>query len=144
MDIYSKQKRSEMMSRVRVANTKPEMIVRRKLHSLGFRFRLHRKELPGKPDIVLTKHRAVIFVHGCFWHQHESCSKAKPPSSNVEFWENKLKENMRRDFRNVSELKRLGWHVLIVWECETKNDKYIKSVNDFLNSRKASSAAKST
>lgn len=124
MDIYSKEKRSEIMSKVRSSGTKPEVLVRKKLHSLGFRFRLKGKSLPGKPDVVLPKYKTVVFVHGCFWHHHKGCGKSKLPTSNVEFWETKIFENVRRDTKIKSQLKKLGWRVLVIWECETKNDKY--------------------
>jgi DNA mismatch endonuclease, patch repair protein len=120
MDIYSREKRSEIMSKVQSQGTKPEIIVRKRLHSLGFRFRLHNRKLPGTPDIVLPRHHSVIFVHGCFWHHHKGCSKSKLPSSNTEFWEAKIAENVRRDKKKIAQLKRLGWRVLIIWECETK------------------------
>jgi len=105
------------MSRIRKTNTKPEIAVRRLLHRLGYRFRLHQRGLPGVPDIVLPKHRTVIFVQGCFWHQH-SCKLGKAPKSNREYWLPKLKRNRERDARNIRELRRLGWQVIIVWECE--------------------------
>ena len=122
MDIYSREKRSEIMSKVRSQSTGPEIIVRKYLHSLGFRFRLHSKKLPGTPDIVLRKYQSVIFVHGCFWHHHKGCRRSKMPSSNMEFWDTKISTNIRRDKRNTSKLKQLGWRVLIIWECETKNE----------------------
>lgn len=124
MDIYSKEKRSEIMSKIRSSGTKPEVIVRKKLHSLGFRFRLKGKALPGKPDIVLSKYHAVVFVHGCFWHHHKGCGKSKFPASNVEFWQAKILENVRRDAKVKIQLKKLGWRVSVIWECETKNGKY--------------------
>jgi DNA mismatch endonuclease (patch repair protein) len=131
MDIYTKEKRSEIMSNVRSSGTKPEVIVRKKLHSLGFRFRLHKKALPGKPDIVLPKHQAVVFVHGCFWHHHKGCGKSKLPASNAKFWETKIFENARRDAKVRSELKRLGWRVLVIWECETKSGTYVQKLRRF-------------
>lgn len=118
-DIYDSQQRSALMSAIRTQNTKPEMIVRSILHRIGYRFRLHRKDLPGRPDIVLPKYRTVIFVNGCFWHQHKGCKKARRPKSNREFWDAKLDANIRRDMRNQSDLEELGWRVLVVWECET-------------------------
>jgi DNA mismatch endonuclease (patch repair protein) len=108
------------------------MVVRRKLHSLGFRFRLHSKRLPGKPDIVLPKYHSVIFVHGCFWHHHEGCPKSKLPTSNAEFWANKISGNVRRDEKNIRDLEHMGWRTLVVWECETKNGSYISKITDFL------------
>jgi len=108
-----------MMASVGSADTKPEKIVRSILHALGYRFRLHRKDLPGSPDIVLPKYKKVIFVHGCFWHQHEGCAKAKRPTSRMRFWDKKLDGNMSRDKQNISELRTAGWTVNIVWECQT-------------------------
>ena len=118
-DSDSKQKRRKVMQSIRSRNTKPEIRVRLLLHSLGFRFRLHRKDLPGSPDIVLPKYRTVIFVNGCFWHQHPECKYSKQPKSNLEYWERKLKNNVLRDERNIRNLQALGWKTLVVWECET-------------------------
>ncbi len=103
------------------SNTKPEVIVRRVLHGMGLRFRLHRKDLPGSPDIVLPRHRTVVFVHGCFWHRHLGCRKASTPKTRVEFWMEKFDANVARDRRKEDELKELGWRVITVWECETKD-----------------------
>mgnify|MGYP000863008343 CR=1 FL=1 len=119
MDRISPQKRSEVMSRIKGKNTKPELVVRRLLHRMGYRFRLHRKDLPGKPDIVLPKWRTAIFVHGCFWHGHE-CPRGSTPASNVEFWSEKIRRNKERDQRAVSALGNAGWQVLTLWECELK------------------------
>lgn len=130
-DVYSREKRSEVMSKVRSTDTRPELTVRRNLHSLGFRFRLHKKNLPGKPDIVLTRHRAIVFVHGCFWHHHTQCQKSKLPVSNADFWRNKILRNTRRDKQNISKLKRLGWRVLVIWECEIRTARYISKVKRF-------------
>jgi len=107
------------MSRVKGKDTKPEMLIRRSLHRLGYRFRLHRKDLPGSPDIVLPKFRTAIFVNGCFWHGHD-CPRGKRPASNTAFWNEKLNKNEERDQRNYQALKQLGWHVEVVWECEIK------------------------
>lgn len=120
-DIFSAEKRSEIMSKVKSKNTKPERVVRSLLHQLGYRFRLHRQDLPGKPDIVLPKYQSVIFVHGCFWHQHPDCRKATIPQKNRDFWEKKLLRNMKRDQEHIQELKNIGWFVLVVWECEIKD-----------------------
>jgi DNA mismatch endonuclease (patch repair protein) len=133
MDIYSREKRSELMSKVRTAGTRPEMTVRRKLHSLGFRYRLHSGNLPGKPDIVLPKHRSVIFVHGCFWHHHKGCPKSKLPVTNAEFWRDKIFSNVKRDAKKTTELKKLGWQVLIIWECEAKSGQFTKKLDRFMN-----------
>jgi len=121
MDTLSKKKRSWNMSQIKGKNTKPELKVRSFLHKQGFRFRLHRKDLPGCPDIVLSKYNTVIFVHGCFWHRHSDCKYAYKPKSKLDFWENKFKRTIERDRTNIEDLKKKGWNVLIVWECETKN-----------------------
>jgi len=121
MDKVSKDKRSEIMSRVRSKNTKPEMMVRSALHKAGYRFRLHRKDLPGKPDIVLPKHGTVIFVHGCFWHRHD-CKKATTPKSNEEYWKKKFERNVNSFSESKSKLIGLGWKVLVVWECQTEKE----------------------
>ncbi len=110
------------MSRIRGTNTKPEVRVRSMLHHMGYRFRLHRKDLPGKPDIVLPKYETVIFVHGCFWHRHPDCQFAYTPKSRVEFWTKKFARNVERHSEVESELVALGWNVVVVWECETKNE----------------------
>lgn len=114
------------MSRVGGKNTKPERVVRSMLHRLGFRFRLHRKDLPGMPDIVLPKHGKIIFVHGCFWHGHPDCPRAKRPTTNKEFWREKLDKNIARDKATMQALKELGWDVLIVWTCEVKDTEHLK------------------
>lgn len=121
-DIYTKKKRSEIMSRVKSKNTGPEMIVRSRLHKLGYRFVLNRKNLPGSPDVVLPKYKCAIFVHGCFWHQHPKCKKAAIPKDNRDFWSRKLAENKARDKRNIKLLRREGWNVIIIWECNIKKD----------------------
>lgn len=107
------------MSGIRTKNTKPELIVRRFLHSRGFRYRIHRKDLPGCPDIVLPRYRSVVFVHGCFWHQHPECRYAVMPKSNRQFWREKFRGNRERDERHRDELEALGWKVFVIWECET-------------------------
>ncbi len=109
------------MSRIRGKDTKPELRVRSQLHRMGYRFRLHRKDLPGRPDIVLPKYDTVIFVHGCFWHRHKGCRFAYTPKTRVEFWETKFDQNVRRDKRNAAALWRGGWRVLKIWECETES-----------------------
>lgn len=109
------------MSRVRGKDTTPEMIVRRVAHGLGYRFRLHRRDLPGRPDLVFPRRRAVIFVHGCFWHHHEGCPKASLPKSRTEYWKEKFRTNRERDVKALAELERLGWRSMVVWECETKD-----------------------
>lgn len=120
-DTISSEQRSRNMSRIKSRDTKPEILVRSLLHRAGFRFRLHAKELPGKPDIVLPKYKTVIFVHGCFWHQHPGCSRATMPSTRTEYWQPKLKANASRDKLHRATLIDLGWEVRVVWECETGN-----------------------
>ena len=115
-DIVSPETRSRMMSGIRGRHTRPELVVRSALHARGFRFRLHVSDLPGKPDLVFPKHRAVIQVHGCFWHRH-GCAKTTTPSTNVEFWETKFHQNIERDIRAEANLEKLGWRVGLVWEC---------------------------
>jgi DNA mismatch endonuclease (patch repair protein) len=117
-DRFTPEKRSEIMRQVKSSDTSPELSVRKLLHSLGFRFRLHRKDLPGKPDIVLPRYQSVIFVNGCFWHQHPRCKRAALPVANHDWWSKKLTRNAQRDRANILELKKLGWLVLTVWECE--------------------------
>ncbi len=118
MDIWSKEKRSHVMSRIRSSDTKPEIVLRSALHRLGYRFRVNKKDLPGKPDIVLMKYNTVIFVHGCFWHFHNECREGRIPTSNTLFWSEKLSKNIDRDRRNQTRLEELGWKVIVVWECE--------------------------
>lgn len=121
VDTLSPKKRSWNMSRIKSSNTKPELKVRSLLHRKGYRFRLHRKDLPGKPDIVLQKYKTVIFVHGCYWHRHKGCKYAYNPKSRIGFWQNKFSQNVERDKENYETLKSLGWNVIVVWECELKN-----------------------
>ena len=110
------------MSRIGSRDTKPELVVRSALHRMGYRFRLHRKDLPGTPDIVLPRHGTVIFVHGCFWHRHKGCSACYTPKTRTEFWKKKFGDNVRRDRRNTRLLRQRGWKVFVVWECETGSD----------------------
>jgi DNA mismatch endonuclease, patch repair protein len=119
-DKFSSKKRSEIMSRVTGYDTKPEKLVRTILHNMGYRFRLHRKDLPGRPDIVLPLHKKIILVHGCFWHGHKGCNRSKRPTSNVEFWNRKLTRNIERDKQILRDLKSSGWETLIVWGCQTR------------------------
>jgi DNA mismatch endonuclease (patch repair protein) len=122
------------MSLVRGANTKPEMKVRSIVHRLGFRYRLHVSKLPGKPDLVFPKLHKVLFVHGCFWHRHSGCSLARLPKSRLDFWKPKLEGNRRRDLRNLSRLRRAGWKVGVVWECElAKSDRLKTKIERFLD-----------
>ena len=116
------EQRSRNMSAIKSKNTKPEIAVRKLLHSMGYRFRLHRKDLPGSPDIVLPKYKTVIFVHGCFWHRHNNCKYATTPKTRKEFWENKFEENVKRDNLNQANLSLKGWKIIILWECQLKED----------------------
>ena len=120
MDRISKARRSWNMSRIRSGNTGPERIVRSMLHCMGYRFRLHVKDLPGKPDIVLPKYRTIIFVHGCFWHRHPACKYAYTPKSRKMFWNTKFRANVARDAEVRNRLAKLGWKVIVVWECELR------------------------
>ncbi len=122
VDVMSSAVRSALMSRIRAKNTKPEIMVRRQLWARGFRFRLHGKGLAGKPDLLLPKWRAVVFVHGCFWHRHEGCPLFRLPKTRTEFWDAKLTANRQRDLAAVEELLRLGWRVAVVWECAIRLD----------------------
>jgi len=119
-DVVAPETRSRMMAGIRGKDTKPEMAVRRALFAAGFRFRLHRRDLPGAPDVVLPGRRIAVFIHGCFWHMHEGCSHAKLPATRPDFWKAKLEGNVERDQRAVEELLAQGWRVLVVWECATK------------------------
>lgn len=120
MDRLTQGQRSLLMSRIRSKDTGPELFVRRLIYRMGFRYRLHIRSLPGTPDIVFQKRRRVVFVHGCFWHQHQNCSDAYIPSSRKEYWLPKLKRNVQRDEQSRQKLRELGWRALVVWECETK------------------------
>lgn len=132
-DIMTPKQRSRCMSRVRGEDTAPEVYIRKMLWAAGFRYRLKSK-LPGKPDIVLKKYMAVIFVNGCFWHSHEGCPRSKLPATRKEFWTNKIASNAVRDKRNIAELKQKGWRVAVVWECFIKNQKNKKATVDALSS----------
>jgi len=116
------------MSRIGGRDTKPELLVRSLLHSLGYRFRLQGKDLPGKPDIILPKHKKVIFVHGCFWHGHAGCSRSKRPDTNMEFWNKKIDGNMERDKYNIQRLEDSGWMALTLWTCEIKDQEVLKNM----------------
>ena len=128
MDSLTKEKRSWNMSRIRSNDTTPELVVRSFLFRHGFRFRLHVKNLPGHPDIVLPKYRAVVEVRGCFWHRHPGCRQATMPSTNVEFWQEKFKRNVERDRNTEKQLKELGWNLIVVWECELKNEGFLEAL----------------
>lgn len=119
MDRISQERRSQNMSRIRGRNTKPELLVRKAAHGLGYRYRLHQKSLPGSPDLVFPKRKIAIFVHGCFWHRHENCKYCYQPKSNVEFWVRKFQTNVTRDERVRKELEALGWRTAVIWQCET-------------------------
>ena len=121
MDIVSPERRSAMMSGIHAKNTKPELAVRMVAHRLGYRFRLHRRDLPGTPDLVFPGRRKVVFVNGCFWHRHEGCRLAYVPKSNAAFWASKFESNTKRDLKALAHLTELGWDVHVVWECETKD-----------------------
>lgn len=132
-DTLSPQERSERMSLIRGTGSAPEMKLRRLVHGMGFRYRLHVKELPGKPDLVFPSRSAVIFMHGCFWHRHKGCKLARLPKSKLGFWNPKLEENRKRDLRNQRRLRDLGWRVLVVWECQMVDaDRVSEVVREFL------------
>ena len=131
-DIFSQTKRSDIMSKISSKDTKPEILVRKFLFSKGFRYRINVKTLPGKPDIVLPKYKTIIFVNGCFWHGHD-CKKGKLPSSNIDFWKNKIFKNKLRDNENQAQLALLSWKVIVIWQCEiNKIDKKIETFNKLL------------
>jgi len=133
MDTLLTNERSERMSRVRGKDTKPEMVVRRLVHSLGYRYRLHDRSLPGNPDLVFGKRRKVIFVHGCYWHRHEGCPLCRLPKSRLDFWQPKLEGNKQRDEENQARLRELGWDFRITWECElTNRDELTHRLRSFL------------
>lgn len=131
-DVHSASIRSKNMRAIRGKNTGPEVFVRRMLHRQGFRFRLHVKDLPGKPDIVLPKHHTAIFVHGCFWHQHTGCKNAVMPKTNTDFWQKKLESNVARDTQNIAKLIALGWKSIVVWECEIKNPEFSSRLQEII------------
>lgn len=136
-DIVDALTRSKMMSGIRGMNTQPEMVIRKYLHSRGYRFRLHRKDLPGRPDLILPKHNLVIFVHGCFWHRHPNCFYATMPRSRVDFWLEKLSKNVARDLIQVETLLEMGWRVLVVWECGIKAAKgELTMISELIDSEK--------
>ena len=135
MDVLTKKQRSYCMSRIRSKDTKPEITVRKIIYKLGYRYRLHKKNLPGRPDIVLSKHKKIIFVNGCWWHRHNCKLGLRSPKSNLSYWLPKLRANKERHQRNVKKLRNQGWKVLNVWECQTKKpEKMVKRIVDFLES----------
>ena len=141
VDRLTVRERSWNMSRIRGKDTKPEIAVRSILHRMGYRFRLHRRDLPGNPDIVLPKHHAVVLVHGCFWHRHKGCKYAYTPKSRVDFWKKKLTENVERDKRNRKALRQEGWKVVVVWECELRDpDKLVMRLSREISGKKGKSS----
>jgi DNA mismatch endonuclease, patch repair protein len=135
VDVLTPEQRSFNMSRIKSRDTRPEMIVRSIIHRMGYRYRLHKKDLPGKPDLVLVRHRKIIDVHGCFFHMHECAYGKVVPATNAEFWKTKRLSNVKRDRRNLAALRREGWRVLTVWECQTKDPGSLrKRLLKFLNS----------
>jgi len=131
-DQVSQERRSEIMSKIRAKNTKPELWIRKGLHRLGFRFRLHDKNLPEKPDLILHKYRAVIFVQGCFWHGHDNCSRFRLPRSNIDYWQKKIEGNRARDRKSYTSLREQGWRILYIWECSLKG-KFKKPLEQVLD-----------
>lgn len=136
-DIKTPEERSSNMAAIKSNDTKPEMLVRRYLHSMGWRYELHNKKLPGSPDIVLRRHKTVIFVNGCFWHGHDNCKYYRLPKSNTEFWQTKIERNRARDERDTGTLRKLGWRVIVIWECQLKTadsrKKTFQELSDTLN-----------
>lgn len=135
VDSLSIKQRSERMARIRAKDTAPEMRVRRLAHAMGYRYRLHRRDLPGCPDLVFPSRRKVIFVHGCFWHRHgKNCPLTRWPKSKMDFWRPKLEANRKRDRRNLKDLAALGWRVLVIWECEIRDGgKLAMTIKEFLD-----------
>lgn len=134
MDIVPPERRSQIMSRIRGKNTTPELIVRKLVFSLGYRYRLHYAKLPGKPDLAFIGRKKVIFIHGCFWHGHEGCSKGSLPKTRIEYWKTKIEENRKRDEETNLKLNLSGWQVLVIWQCELKDLEKLKSIiQNFFN-----------
>jgi DNA mismatch endonuclease (patch repair protein) len=134
-DTRTKEKRSEIMSKVRSKNTTPELVVRQMIFGMGYRYRLHDKRLPGKPDLVFSRQRKVVFVNGCFWHGHENCRYGRLPKSRLDFWKPKIDRNRQRDAENLRRLKDEGWTVLTVWQCEVKDQEKLRlHLHEFLES----------
>jgi DNA mismatch endonuclease (patch repair protein) len=133
-DLFTKEKRSWIMSRIKGRDSGPEIHIRSLVHRMGYRFRVHRRDLPGNPDIVLPRHGKVIFVHGCFWHGHKGCHRSRRPTTNESFWHKKLDANIERDKRFRRALRRMGWKVLVVWECEIRKlEKLLRKLERFLD-----------
>lgn len=135
MDHVDPATRSRIMRAIPSEGTKPELIVRRSVHALGYRYRLHVKSLPGTPDLVFPSKRKIVFVHGCFWHRHTGCKYASFPKTRIDFWQEKFSSNTRRDRRTVRALKKLGWSILIIWQCQLKDPAKLGArLNEFLDS----------
>lgn len=135
VDVVDRETRSRMMANIRGRDTKPEMLVRRMLHGAGYRYRLHDRRMPGRPDIVLPKHRVAIFVHGCFWHRHQGCRLCTTPGTRPEFWHDKFEANVERDQRNTASLVTSGWRVATIWECALKrkaNTEWVQTLLDWI------------
>lgn len=137
MDNVSKERRSQIMAQVKGKDTTPELRVRSLVHRLGYRFRLHRQGLPGRPDLVFPARKKVIFVHGCFWHRHEGCPSTRTPKSRVEFWRAKLEGNAARDARQIEELNAMAWDTMVIWECEVDRIDLPERIRTFLGKGKA-------
>ncbi len=131
-DVLSKEQRQKCMSHIKGKDTKPEILVRRFLFAHGFRYRLYRKDMPGKPDIVLPKYKTVIFINGCFWHGHSDCKYASIPETNREFWLSKISGNIERDKNTVSKLESLGWRVIVIWQCQLKSKTKDQTLNNLI------------
>src|SRR5208337_2290864 len=140
MDTFSVKRRSEIMRAIRSKDTKPEMIVRHLVYSMGYRYRLHRKDLPGKPDLVFPSRRKVLFLHGCFWHSHDCKRGGHTPGTNKEYWEKKIARNKARDVEHKTALEGQGWDILVIWECQTKDEAFLKNLlRSFLESAQVKS-----
>lgn len=137
MDIWTSEKRSKVMAKIRSKNTKPEIVLRSLLHKKGFRFRIHRKNLPGKPDIVFPAKKLAVYVHGCFWHLHANCRDGTIPKSNTEFWNKKLSANVERDNKHLKNIRLLNWKAIVIWECEIEKQptRVLKKICKILNSQ---------
>lgn len=133
MDCFSKEKRSRIMASIKSEHTRPEIKVRSWLHKMGYRFRLHTKKMPGCPDILMSKYKLAIFVHGCFWHCHPGCKKARCPKTNTAYWQEKLARNSMRDAEVNKALSALGWTVIVIWECEVADGRYIQQLTEVLS-----------
>ena len=131
-DFLTPEQRSQRMAAVKQRDTPPEVALRRALHRLGFRFRAHVRQLPGTPDVVLPKYKTVVFVHGCFWHRHPGCNRTTTPSSNQSFWLEKFRRNVERDAEQISQLKKMGWHVHVVWQCELSTPRRVSEMASLL------------